>query len=309
MAQGEEFEQSLTDFLDRLEVTSEDTMSRVLQRVLLDGETVQVAARAPGGQDMLVQVSPFDYEQDDLSGVLVNLADVTALRESERRRQALMAFLSHDLRTPLASILAVIDIAKLKPEKLEDPKYIENIEHNARRTLKLADDFLYLSRAESAETTSFGDADLVNVALNAFDAVEAQATAKQIRLTKKLPPTAPLVGDAALLERALTNLLSNAVKYSPEKAQVTLGIELVDGQLHCWVEDTGYGIADEDRPKLFARFKRIKREEHQHEIGSGLGLAFVKTVIERHHGTIELESHIGQGSCFHIYLPHKQLFH
>ncbi len=309
MAQEEEFEHSLTELLARLEVTSEDTMSQVLQRVLLDGETVQVAARAPGGQDLLVQVSPFDYEQDDLSGVLVNLADVSDLRESERRRRALMAFLSHDLRTPLASILAVIDIAKLKPEKLEDPKYIENIEHNARRTLKLADDFLYLTRAESAESTAFSDMDLVKVALNACDAVEAQATAKQIRLTKELPPAATLVGDAALLERALTNLLSNAVKYSPKRAQVTLGIELVDGQLHCWVKDTGYGIAEQDRPNLFARFKRIERQEHQHEYGSGLGLAFVKTVIERHHGTIELESHVGEGSCFHIYLPHTQLFH
>ncbi len=309
MAQDEDIEESLTDLLDRLEITSEDTLPQVLQSVLLDGETVQVAARGPGGQDLLVQVSPFDYEQDNLSGVLVNLADVTALRESERRRRALMAFLSHDLRTPLTSILAVIDIAKLKPEKLEDPKYIKNIEHNARRTLKLADDFLYLTRAESAESTSFGEVDMVKAALSAFDAVEAQATAKQIRLTKELPSAAVLVGDAALLERALMNLLTNAIKYSPKSAQVTLGIELVDGRLHCWVKDTGYGIAEDDRPKLFARFKRIEREEHQHEYGSGLGLAFVKTVIERHHGTIELESHLGQGSCFHIYLPHTQLYH
>lgn len=307
--QEEEIQHSLKDLLDRFEITSDETMSRVLERVLLDGETVQISARAPGGQDLLVQVSPFDYEQDDLSGILVNLADVTALRESERRRREFMAFLSHDLRTPLASILAVTDIAKLKPEKLEDPKYIDNIEHNARRTLKLADDFLYLSRAESAESTSFSDVDLVKAALTALDAVEAQAAVKQIRLTQELPAAATLVGDAALLERALTNLLSNAVKYSPKNAHVTLGIELSNGQLHCWVKDTGYGIAEEDRPKLFARFKRIEREEHQHEYGSGLGLAFVKTVIERHHGTIELESHVGQGSCFHIYLPHTQLFH
>ncbi len=309
MAQEEVFKQPLMELLDRLEVTSDESVSQVLQSVLLQGETIQVAARTPGGQDLLVQVSPFDYEQDDIGGVLVNLADVTALRESERRRRALTAFLSHDLRTPLASILAVIDIAKLKPEKLEDPKYLQNIEHNARRTLQLADDFMYLTRAESVESTSFSDVDLVQVAENACDAVEAQAVAKQIRLTKKLPTVAAMAGDAALLERAFINLLSNAVKYSPQKADVTLGMEIVDAQVHCWVQDTGYGIAEQDRPKLFARFKRIEREEHRHESGSGLGLAFVKTVIDRHHGTIELESQVGEGSCFHIYLPHTQLFH
>ncbi len=294
---------SLLTLLEPLDIAYEEKLPGILGRVLLHGETVQVSARGPVGQDLLVQVSPFDYEQDNLSGVLVNLADVTDLKESERRRRAFMAFLSHDLRTPLASILAVIDIAKLKPDKLNDPKFIENIEINARRTLQLADDFLNLARAETTNLSEFTEVDLVETADRAVEAVHAQALAKQIVVTKDLPSKALLRGDAAMLERALANLLSNAVKYSPEKSQVVIGIETVDGQVHCWVQDTGYGISEKDRPKLFARFQRIERREHRQEYGSGLGLAFVKTVIERHQGMIRVESRVDEGSCFHIYLP------
>ncbi len=299
--------QQLSELLTRLDYQGEQNWPQLLRRVLLWSETVTVAAKSPAGKDLLIQISPFDYESEDLQGILVNLADVTALKESERRRRELMAFLSHDLRMPLTSIIALTGIAKLKPERYSDLKYVESIEQNARKTLKLADDFLQLARAEMADTSVFCEVDLVDLAGTALNAVRAQASAKDIALDSDLPDAAPLLGDGDLLERALTNLLSNAIKYSPDGARVTLGMEHNGkAMIHSWIRDTGYGIAEQDLPQIFTRFKRIDRDEHREERGSGLGLAFVKTVIERHHGSIELESRVGRGTCVHLYLPRAE---
>ncbi len=294
----------IADVLSLLESAGEE-WRLLLRRVMLSGETVETAARAPNGKDLLVRITPYPQDAELGAGVLVNLADITALRESERRRQELLAFLSHDLRSPLTSILAVIDIAKLRPQKLLDGNYLASIERNARKTLRLAEDFVQLARAEGIDDSAFSRLDLAAVAIAAVDSVHGQASAKGIEIRVDLPEYLPVRGDVALLERAMTNLISNAVKYSPSGTTIDVGAVADAGadQVQLWVRDTGYGISEHDLPRLFTRFERIRREEHRDETGSGLGLVFVKTVIDRHHGTVEVESAQGRGTCIHIHLP------
>jgi signal transduction histidine kinase len=233
--------------------------------------------------------------------MLVNLVDVSMLKERERQRRQLITFLSHDLRSPLASILAITSLAKLKEAPLS-AKDLENIEQNANKTLRLADDFLQLARAEYIEPTVFSDVDIVPLAESALASVSGYAKGKNTTITHQLCDAAMVCGDSGLLERVMTNLLSNAIKYSPESSQVEFGIEAVDGKIHCWVRDNGIGMPEDELPKIFDSFHRVSGQNHK-EKGSGVGLSFIKTVVDRHSGTIDVESELGKGSCFHLYFP------
>lgn len=121
------------------------------------------------------------------------------------------------------------------------------------------------------------------------------------------------MGDRDLLTRALINLLSNAIKYSPAETQVSLALRREDGNWLVHVTDHGYGIADADMSRLFMRFSRLKHEGQPEEEGIGLGLVFVKTVVERHHGAIKVSSKVAKtengirlgesGTTFSVTLP------
>ena len=110
-------------------------------------------------------------------------------------------------------------------------------------------------------------------------------------------------GEGNLIERALTNLLSNAIKYSPEQRTVQLKVTQGVGEFRVCVNDQGYGIPEQDLPRLFDRFQRVHRKETEAERGAGLGLAFVDAVVKRHGGRIEVHSEVGVGTTFTIHFP------
>ncbi len=292
---------NLRDALHALEFESEEKFEEGLRQVYVDKHPVQLSAQTESGKDMLAQLVPFDFEGGTGTGMLINLVDVSILKERERQRRQLITFLSHDLRSPLASILAITTLAKLKQSSVAGDE-LESIERNANKTLRLADDFLELARAENIEATAFEIIDIIPMAQSALASTEGHAKGKNTTLVNNLCESAMIKGDAGLIDRVLTNLLSNAIKYSPESSRVELGVASTDGKIHCWVRDNGIGIATEELPKVFDSFHRVRGQKHN-EKGSGIGLSFVKTVVERHGGTINVESEEGEGSCFHIYFP------
>ncbi len=291
----------LRDAVTTLKFEPEKAFEDGLRKVYIDKLPVQISARTESGHDLLVQLVPFEFEAGVGVGMLVNLVDVSMLKERERQRRQLITFLSHDLRSPLASILAITSLAKLKETALSS-KDLESIEQNANKTLRLADDFLQLSRAEYIEPTVFKNIDLVPLAESALASIAGHAKGKNTTISHKMCESAMVHGDSGLLERVLTNLLSNAIKYSPESSQVELGIEAADEKIHCWVCDNGIGMPKEELPKIFDSFHRVSGQDHK-EKGSGVGLSFVKTVVDRHSGIIDVESEVGKGSCFHLYFP------
>lgn len=292
---------NIHDALGALEFESTDVFNEGLRQVYVDKLPVQVSAKTESGQDILTQLVPFEFEGDAGTGMLINLVDVSILKERERQRRQLITFLSHDLRSPLASILAITTLAKLKEAPIAGDD-LESVERNANKTLRLADDFLELARAESIEATAFEIIDVVPMAESALASTAGHAKGKNTTIVKNLCDSATINGDAGLIDRVLTNLLSNAIKYSPESSRIELGVTSTDGRVHCWVRDNGIGIAAEELPKIFDSFHRVRGQKHN-EKGSGVGLSFVKTVVERHGGIIDVESEEGKGSCFHIYFP------
>ncbi|MDH3714105.1 MAG: CHASE2 domain-containing protein [Gammaproteobacteria bacterium] len=270
------------------------------RRVLVDKDPLSVNARTAHGKDLLLQLSPLRGDIQSLGALIINIADISELKQSERNRAEVLSFLSHDLRAPLVSVLATLEVARSQ----QGSEALARIESYTRTTLALAEQFVELTRAETQAELSNDEFDLIAVALNAAEQVWDQAHVKNITVTQVLDAEEAWIhGDPSLIERALVNLLSNAVKYSPPGATVRLEISRQTGMWRCCVIDTGHGIAADQLPHLFQRFKRVQRDEHARESGIGLGLAFVKVVAERHGGGIDMRSEVGVGSTFCLQLP------
>jgi signal transduction histidine kinase len=226
-------------------------------------------------------------------------------REIQKVRDDTMRFISHDIRSPLASIITLVDGAA-NQAGADNAGRLRRAGHYAQNALNLADDFFRLAKAETIDARKFEDVDLSSLAQEAADEVWPQAERKQILiLIRDEGSRDPLVrGDRAQLNRALTNLLNNAIKFSPEATSIHLTLRDDGRWQEIAVADQGCGIAQEDIGKLFMRYGRIARPERPAQSGIGLGLVIVKTIIERHGGTVALDSSLGTGSTFRLRLPH-----
>jgi len=289
----------LLAYLQDVELQEGADWDGLLRRVLVAGERVQGNARHTGGRDLLIQISPLSVHGENTDALVINFSDITNLRSSERKRSELLNFLSHDLRSPLVSMLALLELARSKKPSSGLGKLLERMQGNTERTLLLAEQFLHLARAESSDEYTFSEVDLVAVIWNAHEQVWAQAKARDIKLIDEIDTEdAWINGEGGLLERALINLLTNAIKYSPPHTTVTVRLSREGDDYRCCVADEGYGIQAESLPVLFDRFKRISNPQHADITGAGLGLAFVDAVVTRHGGSISVDSTPGKGSLF-----------
>lgn len=234
-------------------------------------------------------------------------------RDMARSREETLDFLSHDLRSPLASILTTLDAARATPEAERDEERreltIQRVELYARNALDLAESLVRLIRAESIDPMRFNELSLDLVVLDAADAAWAAANAKSMRFSTEIDipdddeHPCVVLGDADLLRRTVLNLLDNAIKYTPAGGEVGLLLKAVEGGWLVEVSDTGPGIAEELQQRLFQRFSRLPAAERSSTGGVGLGLLMVRTVAERHGGRVTLESTPGEGSVFRLFLP------
>ncbi len=273
-------------------------------------QTLSVEARSVDEREYLVRIAPSFSARGNQTGSILTLVDVTPLRESERRRDEALRFLSHDMRSPQASILTLLEMYHGDPQSMPAEKLTERVGRYARRTLNLADDFLRLAKAERVDARNFEQLDLAELLRDAAEDAWADAKARNIRVDINLEiDDAWMLGDRDLLMRALMNLLSNAIKYSAADTTVLCTLRNVAGALQLEIADQGYGIAEDDMPRLFTRFTRLQHADQPTEAGIGLGLVFVKTVIERHGGSIAVHSHVAadehdiHGTTFVLSLP------
>jgi signal transduction histidine kinase len=295
----------LTEALAVLQIQGTHNWPGLLQEVLLEHRNIQIDAQHKNGRDLLVQIVPLDRSKRELGGLIVNLSDISPLKSSERKRSELLGFLSHDLRSPLVSLLALLEISRSKNPDPELQTLLDRMEGYANNTINLAEEFLQLAHAESGENIQFNDVDLMSVAYNALEHVWAQAEKKEISLKHNFSvDDAWIHADANLIERALVNLLNNAIKYSHPQTDVILSLEKTDTDYLCCISDQGRGIPQQELHHLFDRFYRVSQDDIEaQEKGAGLGLAFVQAVSERHSGKITVTSKPGEGSEFCLILP------
>ncbi|MGF2686432.1 CHASE2 domain-containing protein [Marinobacter sp. DUT-3] len=253
-------------------------------------------------KDFLIHFAPFALPESQQNGIIANISDISELREQQRQHREAIDFISHDVRSPLVSQLALIEQLKRNPGHIE-PAQLEQLGRLARRSYHLAEEFVQLARAEQLTETRFYECEFLAIVENARDSVSEQAAEKGIQLILQGTEDLWLRGNAELLERAVINLLTNAVQYSPRGSTVNIQVFLAGHQACLTVSDEGSGIAPEELPHLFDRYRRQKSSELSGNHGTGLGLSFVNVVVEKHRGEIAVFSEVGEGSAFTLKLP------
>lgn len=232
---------------------------------------------------------------------------IELFRQTRRRRDETIRFLSHDMRAPLNAILALGEMQRQNQASAGERAYVEACEHHARQTLQLVDGLVDLGRAEGKDLITT-ITDLVDVVCQSCDNNWARARKKNIEIHyPQACAPAWVDADPALLQRAFNNLVDNAIKYSPPDTAVICTVTAGTGVWVAEIRDEGIGIPQTALTELFEPFRRIATEDNGHAggtvQGAGLGLAFVQTVIHRHKGTIRVTSQPGQGTVFTIELP------
>ncbi len=233
---------------------------------------------------------------------------VKKLKETDNLRRELIANVSHDLRTPIASMQGYIETLLVKEGRLTDEerkRYLETVAKHGKRLGNLITELFELSKLNSSETEPlrepFSLAELVQDVSQKFRII---AERKKIELRTEFPEQMPFVSaDIGLMERVIENLLDNAQRFTPEGGSITVKLIPVDESVEVRVEDTGAGIAEEEMPFIFDRFYRAHGSENSVKDGAGLGLAIVKRILELHKSSIEVESTTGLGTVFSFRLP------
>ncbi len=279
------------------------TLNRQLNRRY--GELSELLREARPGVAPVEEGSGYRRRSLEWKLRLLGDATETALNLS-RERDEIMSFLSHELKTPLTSIQGFADLlgqGVLNETDRGDAARL--IQEETARLSHLVEDYLRVSRLES-RATPFRPAplDVGEIVRRTAALTEPQFRSRSIRLEglSQLPPL-PVEADSDLLTHVFLNLLGNAIKFSPPATAV--GIRGTRRETICVVEvvDQGFGIPEEDLPRIFEKFYRGRMEDASSPPGSGLGLAFVREAIRRHGGRISVKSRVGEGTTFRIELP------
>jgi two-component system, OmpR family, sensor kinase len=215
-----------------------------------------------------------------------------------RQHREFVADTSHELRNPLLALRTNLDIL----ERIDDPEQrrecLEEAREQSERMTRLVSDVLLLARAESTQLIAADAVALGPLLENVAESARRRAGGRTIQLEQSDPVT--VRGDAGRVRQVLTNLIKNAIEHTPPDGTITLGLRQTDGWACLAVRDDGEGIAASALPHIFERFYRADPRRRQ---GTGLGLAIVKHLVEAHGGRVSVESALGRGSCFTIWLP------
>jgi PAS domain S-box-containing protein len=299
-----------------------------LRDVLRTGEPSTVEFRLPNAErawrDLEANVT--DLRDDThVRGIVLNARDVTErnrietereflleheqranerLREADRLKDGFVALVSHEVRTPLTSILGYLELLSEQELSEEQRLYTDIIDRNSGRLLRLINDLLFIAQIEDGKLTVEHDAvDLGAIVADALTAAAPTARSGNVELIGDASLSLPITGDSGRLAQLLDNLISNAVKFTPPggTVEVTAGSE----EKRVWLEvrDTGIGIAAADHDLLFNKFFRTRAATKASIQGTGLGLAISKAIVQAHGGTIRLESVEGEGTTFRVELP------
>jgi signal transduction histidine kinase len=227
------------------------------------------------------------------------------LREADRMKDEFVALISHDLRTPLTSIMGYLELALENQELPEtERRYLEVVERNSERLMHLVNDLLFVARLEAGEMDiHFDELDLATVVRHAVEEAGPRARAKEIVLESETDSVPNVSADRRRMFQLLDNLVGNAIRFTPAGGKVAVRLSRRAEFARLEVEDSGIGIAPEDQEHLFERFFRAENTRDGHVAGTGLGLYIAHAIVEAHDGRIDVSSTLGVGTCFCVELP------
>ncbi|MBL0115680.1 MAG: CHASE2 domain-containing protein [Sphingomonadales bacterium] len=269
----------------------------------------QAEIEAPDGRTFALRFEPQRAADETTIGAVIRIVDATEARLAQRQREDVLQLLSHDMRSPQVSILTLLESEEAKHVA---PGLVRRLRGYADITLKLADGFVHLARAQTLRFEP-QPVDMVDLVQEAADSLWPQARAQSAEIVCRVPEAELWVlGDRSLLARMMVNLIDNAVRYSRagQIIEVTLTTELALGGSVCVasVADQGPGMDSEQLERLFQRFQSGGTPRINMGGGVGLGLAFVHATVLRHAGRIKCNSTQGVGTKFTVELPLCETF-
>ena len=232
------------------------------------------------------------------------LLDVSEQQRMEKLRREFTSNVSHELKTPLTSISGFAEMIHSDMiHSMEDAKYFAGkIQQEAKRMNYLVSDILKLSKIEESKNKEFEQVEMRKIVLTAMDHLQLIAQEKKVRLIEQCDPII-VEGNLHLLDELVYNLIDNAIRYNVEGGFVQVAAVSTGTQLELRVKDSGIGIKEKYRGRIFERFFTVDKSHSKTSSGTGLGLSIVKHIVEYHGGTITVESMEGAGSEFIVSLP------
>ena len=289
----------------------EKTLTETLERIVVDRATVEreTTFGKPSPRHFIVRLSPVcenGNERGAVVGIVVSLSDITKQRELQHMKTEIMTLVTHELRTPLAAIQGMSEVlTQFDVDPARQREMHAAINEEAKRLARMIDEYLNITRLEA------GARPLRKIPLKVETIVERVAlllnpvaAARGIRVTCEFEGGLPVVqADPDLVAQAVTNVLGNAIKYSPSARDIRVTVRTDGNDVLIEMADTGHGIAREDMKRIFDKFYRVSRGESAEEPGTGLGLTFVREIMESHGGQVTVQSELGRGSTFTLRLP------
>jgi len=265
----------------------------------IDGKDVDVA---------MTYSVVYDLEGKPINAV-INVRDISKLREVENLRETFLSMLGHELQTPLSIIKGYASTLAQRDGNW-DSEILHNslqvIENESDRLVNIVNKLLLAARITTGKPVlAKEEVQLSSLAEKVIRRLQTMTNIHRFEVDCK-PDMPPLLADPALMEEVLTNLIENAIKYSPDGGKITVTGESNGDKIRITVADEGIGISEEDMEHIFERFQRTNRSEVKRVKGVGLGLYICKSIIEAHGGRIEVASKLDNGSQFTITLPLEQ---
>ncbi|MDH3228410.1 MAG: phosphate regulon sensor histidine kinase PhoR [Alphaproteobacteria bacterium] len=281
-----------------------DAVDRVLGGA--SGQAIEITFPVPVERRFAVRVEPLGAHLPDAAVVVFH--DLTALEQTERMRADFVANVSHELKTPLTSLIGYIETLQgpARNDAKAQAKFLAIMDDQAKRMARLVDDLLSLARIEMDEhSRPTGSVPVEPILKETIGLLEPQAKKRNLSVALTVEADAAMaIGDRDQLAEVFENLIGNAIKYGSDGGQVTVVAKAArPGEISITVADDGEGIAPEHLPRLTERFYRVDAARSRERGGTGLGLAIVKHIVSRHRGRLSIESTPGAGSSFTVNLP------
>ncbi|WP_050181145.1 two-component system histidine kinase PnpS [Domibacillus robiginosus] len=288
------------------EVITQEDVIKIVEDVFMTEKNVRRQIKITFDleeKDVEVSGAPIIGTNDEWKGILVVFHDITEIKHLEQMRKDFVANVSHELKTPITSIKGFSET--LLDGALSDPDaakmFLDIIWKESGRMERLVADLLDLSKIEQKGLAlNVTTVSLAKLLEEVIVTLESRMEAKQIDLQVNIPDGLVIEGDEYRLKQVFVNLITNAILYTPKDGQIFIQANESDQMVNVKVSDTGIGIEKAELPRIFERFYRVDKARSRDSGGTGLGLAIVKHIMEAHHGKINVESKLNEGTTFTV---------
>jgi PAS domain S-box-containing protein len=298
-------DERLLSMIDQAIGQPEDTFAEITDEITLPG------SKADEHLIIGVRCIPFRDRLNRNLGSVTVFHDITALKKIDQLKSDFVSMVAHEIKSPLNSVLMQLNVVLdgLAGALTEKQKEILQRTSDRINSLSvLSAELLDLSKIESGLINQDREElNLVELIKDQVSMFQEKAASRSIQLAvKETDPDIRMMGNRTNIEEIVSNLISNAIRYSPNGGKIDAWACEKSDCTAIKVSDTGLGIPEKDLAHIFDRFFRVKNEKTRYINGTGLGLAIVKSIVEAHHGTIEVESVEGKGTCFSVFFPKSE---